>query len=415
MSEPAYLDAAFRLGEEIAAAAIWSGDRCSWVGGMPEEGPAGPAMTYAAFGPDLYGGSAGVGLVLAEVFDAAGRADPELRRTALGALEHALTRASELTSSARLGAYAGQLGIALCAARAGSVLGEPSLGERAGRIVAGLDYETEPLENDLIAGRAGGVLALLALRRLGVSEATVERAAQLGRGLVAAAEREESACSWPSPAFPEQRNLTGFSHGAAGVAVALLELHKASGESEFRAAGEAGFAYERSLYDRRVHNWPDLREYALRDWPVEAPPPCTTLWCHGAPGIALSRLRARELVGDHDGCEEEARIALNTTAALVRAQLGVGNYSLCHGLAGNAEILAEGAALLGKDTEGLINDVADAGIERYLETDAPWPLGVLEAQSDSLLVGRAGTAYFYLRLHDLTRPSLLLLRPESFS
>jgi hypothetical protein len=29
------------------------------------------------------------------------------------------------------------------------------------------------------------------------------------------------------------------------------------------------------------------------------------------------------------------------------------------------------------------------------------------------MVGRAGTAYFYLRLHDPERPSVLLPRPES--
>jgi lantibiotic biosynthesis protein len=414
VSGDAYLDAALRLGGEIARRAIWSGERCSWVGGMPDEGPDGIAMTYAAFGPNLYGGTAGVGLVLAELFDASGGTESELRRTALGALEHALSRAHELAPPVRLGAYSGQLGVALCVARAGQTLGEPALIERAGGLVGGLDYAAEPLENDLIAGRAGGIVALLALRQLGVGEATLERAVALGHDLVAAAERDGSGWSWPSPAFPEQRNLTGLSHGAAGVGVALLELHRASGEAGFRAAAEAGFAYESALYDPQARNWPDLRDHTLRDWPGEVAPPCATLWCHGAPGIALSRLRACEL-GVRDDCEEDARIALETTTASVRAQLVAGNYSLCHGLAGNAEILAEGSALLAEDAPALARGVADAGIERHLKTDDPWPLGVYEGQSDSLMVGLTGTAYFYLRLHDRRRPSLLLLRPESFA
>lgn len=413
MSGDTYLDAATRLGGEIAAAAIWSGRRCTWVGGMPEEGRGGLEMTYAAFGPDLYGGTAGAGLVLAELFEAGGEAEPELRRAALGALEHALTRADELAAPVRLGAYVGRLGIALCAARAGTVLAEPALAERAEELVRGLDCETEPLENDLIGGRAGGILALLALHRLGV-EGTLDRAAVLGHDLVAAAERGESGCSWPSPAFPKQRNLTGLSHGAAGIGLALLELHSAGGEAGLRAAGEAAFAYERSLFDARAGNWPDLREHTLRGRPADAAAPCATLWCHGAPGIALSRLRACEL-GDRNGCEEEARLALEATEASVRAQGAAGNYSLCHGLAGNAEVLVEGKDLLGADALALARGVADTGIERYLGTDAPWPLGVIEGQTDSLMVGRAGTAYFYLRLHDPARPSLLLLRPESFA
>lgn len=413
MSGDPYLEAAVRLGREIAAAALWSGKRCSWIGGMPDEGPAGVVMTYAAFGPDLYGGTAGVGFVLAEIHVASGGDEPELRRTALGAIEHALSRADELAPQGRLGAYGGQLGVALCAARVGAGLDEPGLIERAGELVAALDYEAEPIENDLIAGRAGGVLALLALRELGVEEATPERAITLGSGLLAAADRDEEGWSWPTPSAPEQRNLTGLSHGAAGIGLALLELHRASGEEDFRDAADAAFAYERSLYDAGARNWPDLREHALRGWPGEAPPPCSTLWCHGAPGIALSRLRAGEL-GARNGCEGEARQALGTTAAAVRAQLDGGNYSLCHGLAGNAEVLAEGESLLEDDAAALARDVADAGIERYLEADAPWPLGVYDGQSDSLMLGRAGTAYFYLRLHDPDRPSVLLLRPESF-
>lgn len=409
-----YLDAALRLGREIAAAAIWSGERCSWVGGMPDEGPGGRIlMTYSSFGPELYGGTAGVGLALAELFDAGGEEEPELRRVALGALEHGLARASEVAPPSRLGAYAGQLGIALCAARAGRVLGEASLVERAGKLVGGLDYETEPLENDLIAGRAGGILALLSLRELGVAEATPERATMLGEGLLAVADRDGEGWSWPSLASPEGRNLTGLSHGAAGIGVGLLELHRASGEARFRAAAAEAFAYERSLFDPQARNWPDLRELVLRDWPADVAPPCATLWCHGAPGIALSRLRACEL-GDRNGCEEEARVALETTTASLRHQLDSGNYSLCHGLAGNAEVLAEGAALF-EGEPPLAHEVATAGIERYLEADAPWPLGVHDGQTDSLLVGRAGTAYFYLRLHDPKRPSVLLLRPESFA
>ena len=414
MSGDAYLEAALRLGREVAAAAIWSGDRCSWVGGMPDEGPSGIVMTYTAFGPDLYGGTAGVGLVLAELSDACEGDDPELRRTALGAFEHALSRAGEVAPPSRLGAYGGQLGIALGAARAGAVLDEPRLVKRAGELVAGLDYETEPLENDLIAGRAGGVLSLLALRRLGVAEAELERAVALGRNLIAVAERGEGGWSWSSPSTPEQRNLTGLSHGAAGVGLALLELHHASGEPDFGQAAEAAFAYERALYDPQARNWPDLREHVLDGRPAEAALPCATLWCHGAPGIALSRLRGCEL-GARNGCEQEARLALATTTTSVHAQLPGGNYSLCHGLAGNTEVLLEGAALLEVDALALAHEVADAGIEHYLETGAQWPLGVFEGHSDSLLVGLAGTAYFYLRLHDPGRPSILLLRPESFA
>jgi class II lanthipeptide synthase len=414
MTEGAYLEAAQQLGLQIAAAAIWSGSRCSWVGGMPEEADNGRiAMTYRAFTPDLYGGTAGVGFALAEIFDAGGAGEPELRRTALGAIEHALSRVDELAGETRLGGYSGQPGVALCAARVGAVLGEPGLSGRAGEILAALGYRAEPLENDLLGGRAGGILALLALRRLGV-EADLDRALTLGVDLLASAERGEGGWSWPSPTAPGQRNLTGLSHGAAGIGLALLELHHASGEPEFRHAAEAAFDYERSLLDAEAGNWPDFRERRLGARRDAETSPSEVLWCHGAPGIALSRLRACEL-GGRNGREQEARLALETTEAAVQIQQDHGNYSLCHGLAGNAEVLVEGAAHLQADPLAHAHAVAETGIERHLEGDEPWPLGVFDGHSDSLMVGLAGTAYFYLRLHDPTRPSVLLLRPESFA
>jgi lantibiotic biosynthesis protein len=414
MGEERYLEAALRLGRDIAAAAIWSDGRCTWVGAMPEEGPEESVrLAYVSFGPDLYAGTAGVGLVLAELFDAGGGTEPELRRVALGALGHALSRAKEISGPGRLGAYAGQLGIALAAARAGRVLDEPELAARAAGLVVGLDYATEPLQHDLLGGRAGGILALLALHELAVEGATPERAVPLGDELIAAAERDRTGWSWPSLAAPGDRNLTGLSHGAAGIGLALLELERAGGGARFGSAAEGAFAYERSLYDPRARNWPDLRELARDGRPADAAPPCATLWCHGAPGIALSRLRACEL-GDSDGCEDEARRALATTAESLHHQQGAGNYSLCHGLAGNAEVLAEGAGLLGGDA-AIVREVADAGIEHHLEAGTRWPLGVHDGHSDCLMLGRAGTAYWYLRLHDPRRPSLLLLRPESFA
>jgi lantibiotic biosynthesis protein len=407
----AYLETAVGIAESVAASAFWSDGRCSWIGGMPEEGPTGLTMTYSSFGADLYGGTAGVGLALAEVAAAAGSV--ELRSTALGAVEHALARAHEVPDAARVGLYAGRLGVALAAARVGRRLEESGLVERALTLARDVDVSSEPLENDLMSGRAGGILALLALRSLDGGDVLLERAVELGEGLLGAATASGAALSWPSTSFPEQRHLTGLSHGAAGIGLALLELYGAARDERFRAGAEGAFAYERALYDPAARNWPDLREIALRGRPPEAPPPYAAFWCHGAPGIALSRLRAYEL-DPRPAYRDEARLALETTMASCRAELGAGNYSLCHGLAGNAEAVHEGRDLLGAEAEQLVRAAADAGIEAYGRDPRSWPVGVFDGTTDSLFLGRAGTALFYLRLHDPNVPSLLLLRPERF-
>ena len=43
--------------------------------------------------------------------------------------------------------------------------------------------------------------------------------------------------------------LTGFSHGAAGGAYALLRLARMSGRAAFRAAAEEALEYENVLFD----------------------------------------------------------------------------------------------------------------------------------------------------------------------
>jgi lantibiotic modifying enzyme len=125
-----HLETAVTIGKEIADAAIWHSSRCTWVGAMPEEGAAGPRMTYTSFGPDLYGGTAGVALVLAELYAASGESlvlaelyaasgESLFQAVALGAIEHARSRAGDLPPGASLGAYTGRPGVALAAVLVG--------------------------------------------------------------------------------------------------------------------------------------------------------------------------------------------------------------------------------------------------------------------------------------------------------
>jgi lantibiotic modifying enzyme len=134
------------------------------------------------------------------------------------------------------------------------------------------------------------------------------------------------------------------------------------------------------------------------------------LWCHGAPGIALSRLRAAELLGD-DALRSEALVALATTRETIveAVETGIGNFSLCHGIAGNADVLLEGSRSgLGEtDDLDLLAAVAELGAERYARPAAAWPCGTHAAETPSLMLGLAGIGHFYLRLADPTVPSVL--------
>lgn len=138
------------------------------------------------------------------------------------------------------------------------------------------------------------------------------------------------------------------------------------------------------------------------------------------PGIALSRLRAYEILEDN-ACEAEARVALETTRRAVQARLHAPNadyYSLCHGLAGNAEVLRYGSSVLGTDASDACKTVlavAATGIETFGPNYDGWPCGTSAGGNPSLMLGLAGIGHFYLRLAVPSVPRILILRREEFS
>jgi lantibiotic biosynthesis protein len=404
------LDVAAGIGGRLAGAAIWHEGRCNWIGALPEGPPWAPTVLHGSLPPDLYTGTAGVALVLAELHAATG--EPELRRTALGAIRQALSCADHVPLGAALGLYSGRPGIAFAAELVGSLLVDEAAIEGAAALLGEVGTEDEgERTDDLVLGRAGGIVALLALAPRMSDPGLVPRAADLGDELVAAARRDGDGLSWPSPGLEIDDHLTGLAHGASGPGLALLELHRATGEERFRDAALSAFAYERGLFDPVAANWPDLRTRPITGGPRPVRR-FTTAWCYGAPGIALARLRAAELIDDPT-CRAEATAALETTAAVVREALAFDHrdFTLCHGLSGLAEVLSAGVALDGGGGDALAAAVADAGIERYAEPDREWPCGIPGGETQGLMVGLAGIALFYLRRHDPAVPSPLAVRP----
>jgi lantibiotic modifying enzyme len=130
-------------------------------------------------------------------------------------------------------------------------------------------------------------------------------------------------------------------------------------------------------------------------------------------------LRAYEILSDGT-CKAEAAAALKTTRATIESALDTwtGNFSLCHGLAGNAEVLTyatEIVGLEGEENSELALNVANYGMERYSEARASWPCGTHVGETPNLMLGLAGIGHYYLRLHQPSVPSILILRKEEWA
>lgn len=420
---PAFLAQALDLGRRLTAEAVWFGDRCSWMGAEPVElgggrdrGP----LTHRALGIDLYAGTSGLALFLAELHAATGDADA--RTVALGAMRHAFSRVASIPPPARLGLFTGWPGVALAGARVGLLLDDEASQEQARRLLGRLSLEErDEWEFDVVSGRAGAAVALLTLARMIDDPGLLNLAERLGDELLGLAVRGAAGYSWKAPQLRAARNLTGLSHGTAGVAWALLELFSATGHAAYRDAAQQAFAYERHWFSAASGNWPDFRQRVGRGRSRVrgSATSFATFWCHGAPGIALSRLRAAEILRKGDYVAEAA-VAIATTHSSVQTALeaGTANFSLCHGLLGNSETLLRGrqVAVPGQeDPAALVNRVACAGIERHRTAGSPWPCGTHTAETPNLMLGLAGIGHFYLRLAVPTTPSVLLLDPVAFA
>jgi hypothetical protein len=426
-----YLRTAEGIAREICEAAVWYEGRCNWLGALATPPRSGRAVR--SLGPDLYDGTAGIAIFLAELFRITG--DKELRRTARGAIAQAFAGVEAVPPAVRLGLYTGWTGIALAGARVGRLLGEEEWPAHTlallGRLHEAIVGEQE---FGLLSGRAGAVAGLVALSICLGEPRLVEVAVDIADDLIEGAERSEAGCSWPSIQVSSRRNLTGYSHGAAGIGYALLELYRVSSNTRYRDLAREAFDYERYWFDEEHRNWPDFRE-AIDSTPGGRSAPRTSrapaggrargahrysypaFWCHGAAGIALSRLGASSILDDPIFLSE-AETAIATTAQATEAALssGLDNYSLCHGLAGNADILLCAGEMQRSSqefTDGLAHRVATAGILLHSSADNPWPSGVTGGgETPSLMLGLAGTGYFYLRMYSPDVPSVLWLRSE---
>jgi lantibiotic modifying enzyme len=266
---------------------------------------------------------------------------------------------------------------------------------------------------DVIGGIAGAIPPLIGMGIALSDDALVDIAIRFGEDLLRQARKGVNGWSWNTMSVPAERrreDLTGFSHGAAGIAWALSELFHHTRDARFRTAAEEARRYESSQYNPQYENWPDVRYLYDPDSPSKDGPSYPISWCHGAPGIGLDRLRAYAIHGG-EVLRNEAEIAMRTTATILIYMKG-SNFSLCHGLGGNADLLICAARVLNDPARmTLPEQVGEQGIEQIEHQDLRWPCGVTDGdETPNLMLGTAGIGYFYLRLYDPGNvPSVLIL------
>jgi type 2 lantibiotic biosynthesis protein LanM len=407
------LDAARAVARRLVSSALRHDARTSWLGlTLVRERD----WVIQPVGTDLYTGTAGIALFLAYVDHVVH--DSESRTLARSVVDQVARRLSvtldaltpdTAVPAGSLGAFTALGGAVYAFAHLGALWNDHALLDTADRIVALLRGQLESDQQlDIIGGTAGFSMVVTALEHVRANAANRAALAQGADLLLSRAERGESGMCWRTR-LPSSRPLAGMSHGASGMALALLTAGRVLGRNDCLEAAAEAIRYERSIFDARQHNWPDFR--ILDGRPTNEASPFMWAWCHGAPGIGLVRLAALGLAGPGDiGADLDAALAST-------AHSGFGsNDSLCHGDLGNLELLVRAREVgLRGDWEDALALQSARLVERLRRGE--WRCGIPGGvETPGLMTGLAGVGYGLLSLAEPgSVPSILSLEAPRVS
>lgn len=400
---------AHQIAQEIQRRAIHvhSGS-VSWIGF--EYSPEAECFNLQVLGNNLYDGSCGIALFLGALDYL--RGTTEYHPMIYGALlsMRTLLKASRADFVKHYGQDLGIGGIVGLGSMIYSLvklrhfLGDVSLLEDAQQLAQMLTPTCITADNqfDILSGSAGAILGLLALYQEIADPTLLATAHACGQHLISHQQQPtDGPKAWKTFAASP---LTGFSHGASGIAYALLKLYAVTGHHRYRMAAEEGFAYERFVFSSEASNWPDFRQVGT----AQQPPRYAASWCHGAPGIGLARLGALSLVNS-DSLRAELAVALETTQ-----QQGIQEMdNLCCGNFGRLEILLLASHKLACPAlKTVVQQQVAALIEKSRRTGSYCSFAHLPRHvfNPSFFQGVAGIGYSLLRIaYPDKLPSILLL------
>jgi hypothetical protein len=401
-SDDVLTSAVKQIADEICDAARQDGDAVYW---LTSAFTAGTSEWRSVASIDLYSGVAGIALFLLEAAVSLG--DGHYRDFALAGLRWCERTATERGS---YGLYAGRIGVSLVFLRAAHLTGDLRHQGSAMRLAAGNDGGIDSAAgNDLLYGRAGTVLGLLQLHGALQDDAILTSAQAWLSRLVREARWVADGVCW-DPAWQNIKGLCGLSHGTAGIALVLLEASRYLRQPSYARLAHEAMRYEAAAFDPAEETWSDFRKLGGRSpeqFETEfgnvpdaklVVPGVMDAWCHGAPGIGLSRVRAFELEGGaHLG---DLRIAVDRTVRKLDAA-EQRSYTLCHGACGNAMLLLEAAPILRQPelvaiAQGVGQRAAEAKLQgRMLHSGYAL---LHDFEDPSLMMGTAGVGWYLLRL-----------------
>lgn len=399
------------IGEELARTAI-SGNSAEDIGWIITNvtGVEETNWSVEPSGIDLYNGTPGILLFMAALYKIT-REEKYLEITKRGmngiikTLEKCLSIKNEMEKETVIGAYTGETSNLFPLIVIGDIIGEDYT-ELCSKILSNTINVVDKDENfDVVAGAAGCILQTYnVVGRKGLEKKSIELISKCADYLIVKATKKDDMMMW-KPQIASNA-LAGYSHGAAGIALALIKAGEILGKIEYFIAAEKALNYERSLYVEKEKNWADIRALGGVTNYSQGIIPAT--WCHGAPGILMSRIIMLEYIKEEKAIKKikkEIEVSLETTIFK-----GFGkSHCLCHGDLGNIDILLQASNYSDKEKiNNVVYSYLDANISKFKL--GRYKCGLPgQNNTPSLMIGLAGIGYEFLKIYDSSLPSVLSL------
>ncbi|MBO9675650.1 MAG: hypothetical protein J7577_19540 [Sphingobacteriaceae bacterium] len=162
------------------------------------------------------------------------------------------------------------------------------------------------LKADLLSGYDGNLLMLTLLYHHTENNEVLRMVSLLIERLITEARISEQGLKWDySSSKKNYDSMTGFSHGAAGIAWVLMQVGQYFKATGLNYLAEEALKYEMQYYYSPAKNWLDLRlgphrlnKADVHEWKLQTFLPEMTdvnAWAHGAAGVGITRQMAFQL------------------------------------------------------------------------------------------------------------------------
>lgn len=367
---------------------------------------------------DLFQGNSGIALFFLARYSYSGsQADLHIAQRTMDFVADHLAQ----NSPQAFGLFTGLSGVIYTYIRLFELGSDPQYLDRAHALA--LTYQDQlvrhTIKADLLSGYSGSLFVLTLLQHYRPDPALIQLIQQLIDRLVQEARPSEKGLKWDyNQSKSAYDSLTGFSHGASGIAYMLLQLAEYFDNEALLYLAEEALLYEMQYFHVDFDNWLDLRlgshrlqSVNIQQWELKNFLPYIqelNSWAHGAAGIGLARHAAWRATGKAAYLDQCRSIAKKCSADILRGDRQ--DYTVCSGYTGLLSYMLHYPHTAQEYSGELLLHVIDKAQLQY-QTAGSYNSYISAGRDDyGLLSGAAGIGYSILQLLDDRMSSVLCPR-----